>query len=97
MTKNQTRKEVAAKDRRIGHYHDQLEIRTERQRSLARLMVTTLSSIGWRMTSRARVPNSGNSSRNRTPRCAKEISPGKDVMDKRPLRFSVVIYPIEGD
>ncbi len=41
----------------------------------ARLMVTTLSSMGWRMTSRTRVPNSGNSSKNKTPRCAREISP----------------------
>jgi hypothetical protein len=43
---------------------------------LARLMVTTLSSIGWRITSRTRVPNSGNSSKNKTPLWANEISPG---------------------
>jgi hypothetical protein len=42
-------------------------------------MVTTLSSIGWRMTSRTRLPNSGNSSRNKTPRCASEISPGLGI------------------
>src|SRR3989339_1278928 len=46
---------------------------------LARLMVTTLSSIGWRITSRTRVPNSGNSSKNKTPRCAREISPGLGI------------------
>ena len=39
---------------------------------LARLIVTTLSSIGWRMTSSTRVPNSGNSSKNKTP-CEREI------------------------
>ena len=33
----------------------------------ARLTVTTLSSIGWRITSRTRLPNSGNSSKNKTP------------------------------
>jgi hypothetical protein len=39
--------------------------------TMARLMVTTLSSIGWRMTSNTRLPNSGNSSKNRTPLCAR--------------------------
>jgi hypothetical protein len=42
----------------------------------ARLMVTILSSMGCLNTSSTRVPNSGNSSRNKTPRCAREISPG---------------------
>jgi len=35
--------------------------------ALARLIVTTLSSIGRRVTSRTRVPNSGNSSKNKIP------------------------------
>ncbi len=43
----------------------------------ARLIVTTLSSNGWRNTSNTRIPNSGSSSRNNTPRCASEISPGR--------------------
>jgi hypothetical protein len=34
---------------------------------LARLMVTTLSFIDWRITSGMREPNSGNSSKNKTP------------------------------
>ena len=33
----------------------------------ARLIVTTLSSSGWRSTSSTRIPNSGSSSRNSTP------------------------------
>jgi len=43
---------------------------------LARLMVATLSSNGWRITSRTRVPNSGISSKNKTPLCASDISLG---------------------
>jgi site-specific DNA recombinase len=39
-------------------------------------IVTLLSSIGWRITSRTALLNSGNSSRKRTPLCASEISPG---------------------
>jgi len=45
----------------------------------ARLMVTTLSSMGWRITSRTRVPNSGTSSRKSTPWWARLISPGRVV------------------
>jgi hypothetical protein len=41
----------------------------------ARLIVTILSSIGWRSTSSTRIPNSGNSSRNKTPRWP-QPSPG---------------------
>ena len=37
-------------------------------RPWARLIVTTLSSSGWRSTSRRELPNSGSSSRKRTPR-----------------------------
>ena len=42
----------------------------------ARLMVTTLSSMGWRSTSSTAWPNSGSSSRNSTPRWLSVISPG---------------------
>jgi hypothetical protein len=45
--------------------------------SRARPIVTTLSSSGWRRTSRTRLPNSSNSSRNGTPRWASEVSPGR--------------------
>ena len=47
----------------------------------ARLMDTVRSSKGWRNDSRAEWPNSGSSSRNRTPRWARVISPG---LGKRP-------------
>src|SRR5579885_641566 len=40
-------------------------------------MVTTLSSNGWRSTSRTFCPNSGSSSRKRTPRWERLISPGR--------------------
>ena len=43
---------------------------------LAREICTTPSSIGWRKTSNVSRGNSGNSSRNNTPWCAREISPG---------------------
>ena len=36
-------------------------------------MVTLLSSIGWRITSKTVLLNSGNSSKNKIPLCAKEI------------------------
>jgi cation transport ATPase len=47
-------------------------------------IVTILSSIGRRITSRTRVSNSGNSSRNRTPQYAKEISPGLGILLRQP-------------
>ena len=37
-------------------------------------MVTSLSSRGWRITSRTPLLNSGNSSKNKTPLCDNEIS-----------------------
>src|SRR3989304_3429220 len=40
-------------------------------------MVTTRSSTGWRSTSRVGWPNSGSSSRKRTPRWERLISPGR--------------------
>src|SRR3990167_6857922 len=43
---------------------------------LAREMETILSSSGWRKDSITLFSNSGNSSRNRTPRCARVTSPG---------------------
>lgn len=43
---------------------------------LAQLMVTTLSSIGYLITSKMRVPNSGISSQNKTHLCANDICPG---------------------
>lgn len=45
----------------------------------ARLIVTTLSSIGWRNISSTRGSNSSNSSRNSTPRWASVISPGRGI------------------
>lgn len=45
-------------------------------RPCARLMVTTLSSSGWRNTSSSEWPNSGSSSRKSTPRWLRLISPG---------------------
>ena len=42
----------------------------------AREIVTFLSSMGWRITSSTVLLNSGSSSRNNTPLCANEISPG---------------------
>jgi hypothetical protein len=41
-----------------------------------REMVSLRSSSGWRSISSSLVPNSGSSSRKRTPRWASEISPG---------------------
>ena len=46
----------------------------------AREMVTRPSSSGWRMVSSTLRLNSGNSSRNKTPWCASEISPGVGLM-----------------
>ena len=46
----------------------------------AREMVTFPSSNGWRMVSSTLRLNSGNSSRNRTPWWAREISPGVGLM-----------------
>src|SRR2546427_510880 len=43
----------------------------------ARAIVTTPSSIGWRNTSSTFLRNSGNSSRNNTPPCARLTSPGR--------------------
>jgi len=43
----------------------------------ARAMHTVPSSSGWRMTSRTLRGNSGNSSKNKTPLCASETSPGR--------------------
>ena len=42
----------------------------------ALVMVTTPSSSGWRRDSMADLSNSGSSSKNSTPLCAREISPG---------------------
>ena len=42
----------------------------------ALVIVTTPSSRGWRRVSMADLSNSGSSSRNSTPLCAREISPG---------------------
>jgi hypothetical protein len=50
----------------------------------AREMLTRRSSSGWRITSRADRLNSGNSSRNKTPLCDSEISPG---CGKLPVNF----------
>ena len=44
--------------------------------NLALEIVTSLSSKGWRITSKTSLLNSGNSSKNNTPLCDKEISPG---------------------
>src|SRR3989344_9546670 len=44
---------------------------------LAREMVIFPSSIGWRKDSKTSRWNSGNSSKNKTPRCARVISPGR--------------------
>ena len=46
----------------------------------ALLIVTTLSSSGWRRTSSDECPNSGSSSRNSTPRWARVISPGRGTI-----------------
>ena len=64
-----------------AHNH---EIGGKAQRPLWRLMVTTLSTRGWRSVSKFLVPNSDNSSKNNTPRCARltpappqvRVSPG---------------------
>src|SRR3989344_3020216 len=45
---------------------------------LAREMVIFPSSMGWRKDSSTSRWNSGNSSRNNTPRCARVISPGRN-------------------
>jgi len=47
---------------------------------IARLIVTSPSSSGWRSTSRVRRLNSGNSSRNSTPLWARLISPGVGML-----------------
>ena len=46
-------------------------------RRAARAMVTVPLSSGWRKASSAARGNSGSSSRNSTPWCAREISPGR--------------------
>ena len=59
----------------------------------ARAIVTTPCSIGWRSTSSARRENSGISSRNSTPWCARLISPGRGMRaaaDQRRFRHRVV-------
>ena len=43
----------------------------------ARVMVTAPSSKGWRSVSSADLSNYGSSSKNSTPLCASEISPGR--------------------
>ena len=48
---------------------------------LLRAMVTVPSSSGWRSTSRTLRGNSGSSSRNSTPLCARLTSPGRGVPD----------------
>src|SRR3989304_1046384 len=59
----------------------------------ARLIVTWRSSSGWRRTSSVGWPNSGSSSRKRTPRCERLISPGRGwgpAADRARLRDGVV-------
>ena len=57
----------------------------------AREMVTLPSSSGWRIVSSTVRLNSGNSSRNSTPLCANEISPGVGLMfpPSRPASLAV--------
>src|ERR1039458_8908742 len=57
----------------------------------AREMVTRPSSSGWRMVSSTLRLNSGSSSRNKTPLCASEISPGVGLMlpPSRPASLAV--------
>ena len=50
----------------------------------AREIVTCLSSIGWRKTSKTLRSNSGSSSKNKTPRCASELA--KDWRQDKYLR-----------
>ena len=44
--------------------------------ALAREIIISLDSIGWRKTSKTDFENSGSSSKNNTPLLAREISPG---------------------
>jgi hypothetical protein len=55
------------------HCCAQLEFAENVNEPFARLIVTTLSSFSWRITSRTSVPNLGNSSKNKTPLRASEI------------------------
>ncbi len=50
-----------------------------------RLMVTTRSPRGWRSTASVACPNSGSSSRNRTPRWLRPISPGRYLFARGPF------------
>ena len=50
-----------------------------------RAMVTDPSSMGWRSISSTSRGNSGNSSRNRTPLCARLTSPGRGVPIPPPI------------
>src|SRR5256886_13394820 len=58
----------------------------------ARAIVTTPSSIGWRSTSSTFFRNSGSSSRNSTPPCARLTSPGREraAADQPRIRDRVV-------
>ncbi len=58
----------------------------------AREMVTWPSSSGWRSTSRLRRLNSGSSSRNRTPLCARLISPGVGVLPPPTMPASLIVW-----
>jgi hypothetical protein len=52
---------------------------------LVRASVTDDSSIGWRNISSTLRGNSGSSSKNNTPLCAKLTSPGRGVPDPPPM------------
>jgi hypothetical protein len=58
-----------------------------------RSMVTARSSRGWRRPSTAARANSGNSSRNRTPLWASEISPGRGV-EPPPISYLSTLFTI---
>ena len=53
---------------------------------LLRATVTDRSSNGWRSISSTLRANSGSSSRNRTPLCARLTSPGRGMPDPPPIR-----------
>ena len=58
----------------------------------AREIVTVPSSSGWRSTSSVRRLNSGSSSRNSTPLCARLISPGVGVLPPPTRPASLIVW-----
>src|SRR3954469_1081155 len=60
--------------------------------TFAREIVTRRSSMGWRITSKTVRLNSGNSSKNNTPLCDKDISPGCGTLPPPTNATSLIVW-----